>query len=298
MGCEKSEYGVVTASWITLVAHLRLHYQLLFLSPLFMWGVALGGGVISRRTVIGFVAFHVFLYGGVTAYNSYYDRDEGPVGGFRVPPPVTPQLLGFSLAVQAAGLLLALYVGAAFAALYLAIAALSLAYSHPRVRWKAKPIHSLLVVAFGQGTAGFVAGLLAAGSSFTALASPRVALGAAVATLCTVGLYPLTQLYQIDEDRARGDRTFAVAFGAPSSFAFSLTCLATAGICLIALLGAFGALDAAFGALGMLALLAFIARWRARFRAEVNDNFYAVHWIQLVLSLTTLGYVGFRLLRA
>lgn len=279
------------------IAHLRLHYQLLFLSPLFMWGVALGQRAPSLRTWVAFAAFHVFLYGGVTAYNSFYDRDEGPVGGLRAPPPVTPELLGFALATQALGLVLALYVGPAFALLYLVIAALSVAYSHPQFRWKAKPLRSLMVVAFGQGTAGFAAGLLAGGSHWTAIAQPRPALGALIATLCTVGVYPLTQLYQIEEDRARGDRTFAVAFGASRSFAFSLVCISLAGVCVVALLSTYGKLDAVFGALGVLALLAFIAHWKARFRAEVNGNFCAVHWLQLCLSLGTLGYASVLLLR-
>lgn len=285
-------------SWLTLATHLRLHYQLLFLSPLFMWGVALADRAPSPRTWLGFAAFHVFLYGGITAYNSYYDRDEGPIGGLRVPPPVTPGLLGFALMIQTLGLLMALYVGAAFTLVYLGIAALSVAYSHPRFRWKAKPVRSLAVVAFGQGTAGFVAGLLASGGGWSTFVSPRVALGALVATLCTVGLYPLTQLYQVDEDRARGDRTFAVAFGPARSFEFSLLCLAVASVCLVLLLGTFGIEDAMFGAVGALFLLGFVAHWRARFRAEVEKNFYTIHWLQLGLATATLGYVGFRLLRA
>lgn len=283
-------------SFRTLFAHLRLHYQLVFLAPLFLWGVVLGSRILSLRTWIGFVAFHVFLYGGITAYNSYYDRDDGPVGGFYVPPPVTRGLLGFSLGIQAIGLAMAMYVGPVFSLVYLGIAVLSVVYSHPRLRWKAKPVHALFVVAFGQGTAGFVAGLLSTGSDLSAMASPRVAAGALAATLSAVGLYPLTQLYQIEEDRARGDRTFAVAFGANTSFAFSLICLGAAGACLVALLGTFGALDALLGALGFLVLLGAVARWRARFRPDVHQNFNTLHFIQLAVSLTALGYLGVRLL--
>ncbi|HEX2669588.1 MAG TPA: hypothetical protein VHM25_01890, partial [Polyangiaceae bacterium] len=105
-------------SLLPLLVHLRLHYQLVFLSPLFAWGFALGGGVLSTRAGLAFIAFHVFLYGGITAYNSYYDRDEGPVGGLRRPPPVTPALLGFSLGVQLVGLALAVFVGWRLALLY------------------------------------------------------------------------------------------------------------------------------------------------------------------------------------
>ena len=280
---------------LTLLCHLRLHYQLVFLSPLFAWGFLLGAHVASLRTWIAFVAFHFFLYGGITAYNSYYDRDEGPVGGLRVPPPVTKGLLTFSLVVQALGFVMAACVGPLFACLYLAIAVLSVAYSHPRFRWKAKPVHSLFVVAFGQGTAGFAAGWLTSGSDWPPAAPGRLALGACVATLATLGLYPLTQLYQLDEDRARGDRTFSVAYGANASFLFSLITLCAAGVCLVMLLATFGPLDAAFGAFGFALLLAGVLRWRARFKHETMRNFNAVHWTQFGVSLASLGYVALRL---
>ena len=64
----------------TLLVHLRLPFQLL-LAPVFLWGWLLAGGGLSWTFALAFLAFHVFLYGGVTAFNSYYDRDEGPVGG-------------------------------------------------------------------------------------------------------------------------------------------------------------------------------------------------------------------------
>jgi 1,4-dihydroxy-2-naphthoate octaprenyltransferase len=283
-------------SWLVLLTHLRLHYQLVFLSPLFALGFLLGARDAWTTAIIAFLAFHVFLYGGITAYNSYYDRDEGPVGGLRSPPPVTEALLAFSVVVQLVGALMALYVGTAFALLYAAIAALSVAYSHPRLRWKSRPIGSLLVVAFGQGTAGFAAGFLASGAAWPPSNWLRVALGAAVATLATVGIYPLTQLYQIEEDASRGDRTFAVEFGPDAAFSFSLVCVATAGVCLVALLGTFGVWDAVVGALGFSLLVAGLVRWRVRFRHEVEANFKAIHVAQSCVSLATLGYVALRLL--
>src|ERR1700704_2365050 len=129
----------------TLFVHLRLHFQLL-LAPVFLWGWLLAGGGLSRSVVLGFMAFHFFLYSGATAFNSYYDRDVGPVGGLEHPPGVTPALLPFSLAVQAGGWLLAAFVNWTFWLAYTAFVALSLAYSHPRIRWKAHTLTSLLVV--------------------------------------------------------------------------------------------------------------------------------------------------------
>jgi 4-hydroxybenzoate polyprenyltransferase len=280
----------------SLFVHLRLHYQLLFLSPLFVWGFMLGGAGISTRAAIGFVSFHVFLYGGITAYNSYYDRDEGPVGGLRSPPPVIELLLPFSLVVQAVGFALALGVGLWFASLYGLVMVLSVAYSHPRFRWKAKPLGSLVVVALGQGAVGYAGGWLCGADPPHSLLAVDPLLGLAVATLSAVGLYPLTQIYQIDEDRARGDRTFAVAYGANASFEFAQACIALAGVCITALvLRLFGGRDALLLAAVYGGLLAVVERWRRRFRDDVTSNFLALHRLQLVLSIGTLGYMTARM---
>lgn len=86
----------------TLLIHLRLHFQFL-LAPIFLWGYVLAGGSLTLQGLATFAAFHVFGYAGGTAFNTYYDRDEGPIGGLVTPPPVVPLLLPFSLVWQALG---------------------------------------------------------------------------------------------------------------------------------------------------------------------------------------------------
>jgi 1,4-dihydroxy-2-naphthoate octaprenyltransferase len=283
---------------LPLLVHLRLHYQLVFLSPLFAWGFALGGSEFTARTAWGFVAFHVFLYGGITAYNSYYDRDEGPVGGLREPPPVTPALLGFSLVVQLIGLGLCLLVGWQLVSLYLVVMGLSVAYSHPWLRWKARPLLSLVVVAFGQGAIGFLAGWLCAATPPRPLFdSLDGLLGMAAAVLLTTGFYPLSQLYQIDEDRQRGDRTFAVTYGPAASFRFALTCFIAGGSCIVIVVQRrFGVLDAALVLVAQMLLWSVVRLWYRSFRDSVMANFVTLHRLQFAVSVGTLGYVSARLL--
>ncbi len=70
------------------IRHLRLPFNLL-LSPIYLWGVLLAGGTLWDPSFwLGYVTLHLFLYGGGTAFNSFYDRDEGPIGGMAHPPPV------------------------------------------------------------------------------------------------------------------------------------------------------------------------------------------------------------------
>jgi len=282
----------------SLFVHLRLHYQLLFLSPLFAWGFALGGGNFSWRAALGFVAIHVFLYGGITAYNSYYDRDEGPVGGLLKPPPVTEPLLGFSIGVQLIGLALSAVVGWELLLLYATVMLLSVAYSHPAFRWKARPLLSLVVVALGQGAVGFLAGWVCAAAPTAPLTSSVDGLlGMAAAVLLTTAFYPLSQLYQLDEDRARGDYTFAVAYGPELSFRVALAGLVAGGACIaLVVLRRFGARDAALAAGAQVLLWWVVLRWHRRFRSEIRVNFVTLHRLQFAVSAATLGYVSLRLL--
>jgi 4-hydroxybenzoate polyprenyltransferase len=196
------------AAWNFLV-HLRLPFQLV-LAPFMLWGAALARTPISTRFVVAFVVLHGFLYGGTTAFNSHYDKDEGPVGGLANPPPAGPWLLPGSLVLQGLGLVAAAWVGVAFFAVCAAFAVLGFLYSHPWSRWKGDPWRSWLTVMVGQGALGTAAGVvLHEPVEWT----PEIAWGVVGAAVTVGAIYPLTQLFQIDEDRARGDRTIAIALG-------------------------------------------------------------------------------------
>jgi 1,4-dihydroxy-2-naphthoate octaprenyltransferase len=247
----------------TVLIHLRFHFQLL-LAPVFLWGWLLAGGGLSAPVLLGFVAFHLFLYPGATAFNSAYDRDTGPVGGLEKPPPVNQLLLPTSLALKAAGWLLAAFVNLPFWLAYGAFVVLSIAYSHPRVRFKARTLTSLAVVGFGQGALAFLAAWAATRGELTSAWGIEGALGATAAVLLILALYPLTQLYQVDEDAARGDRTLAVAWGASRSFAFARVCTSLGGLVMLAVLARrFGLADALLVGIGLAIQLAAID-WLAR----------------------------------
>jgi 4-hydroxybenzoate polyprenyltransferase len=247
----------------TLVVHLRLHFQLL-LAPVFLWGWLIAGGGFSLAMAIGFVALHVFLYSGATAFNSYYDRDSGPVGGLERPPPVPRSLLPLALLMQVVGWVLAALVNLPFWLACGTFIGLSSAYSHPRIRLKAHTLSSLLVVGFGQGVLAFVAAWAATRGEVASAWSVDGALGAAAAMALILALYPLTQLYQIEEDAARGDRTLAVAWGPAGCFRFSLVFTLIGGAAmLVGLLRRFGPVDAALVGVGLGAQFVAIL-WLAR----------------------------------
>jgi 1,4-dihydroxy-2-naphthoate octaprenyltransferase len=270
--------------------HLRLHFQLL-LAPVFLWGWLVAGGGLSWSIVIAFVALHVFLYAGATAFNSYYDRDEGPVGGLERPPPVLPALLPVALGMKAIGALLAALVNLPFLLVYLAFAALSLAYSHPRVRLKARTWGSLLTVGFGQGVLAFLAAWAAVRGELASALSAVGVLGAIAAMLLILAIYPLTQLYQVDEDSARGDRTVAVVWGPRACFLFAEGCVVVGGAAMLAVLWfEFGVWDVLLVSLGLCVELAAIVRWAGRYDPHQTLTNY-----RRVMRLNTISATGLSL---
>jgi 1,4-dihydroxy-2-naphthoate octaprenyltransferase len=189
--------------------HLRLPFQAL-LAPFMLFGAALAAGRPTWRFGLAFAVLHVCFYGGTTAFNSHYDKDEGPIGGLEAPPPPGRWLLPGSLVLQAIGLVLAAVVGWSFVAVCAAFAILGAAYSHPLTRLKGKPWPSWLTVMIGQGALGAIAGV-------TAIEAPRItgelAFGVIAAAAIVGAIYPLSQVFQIDEDARRGDRTVAMMLG-------------------------------------------------------------------------------------
>jgi 4-hydroxybenzoate polyprenyltransferase len=279
--------------WETLGAlfvHLRLHFQLL-LAPIFMWGYFLGDRQPDLDFWLGFVSFHACLYAGATAFNSYYDRDRGPVGGLARPPQVPPLLLPFSLGVQIVGGLLAALVNGSFLAIYAAMFLLGIAYSHPRVRLKKRPLVGLATVGLGQGVLASLGGWACAQPNLTGL-EPLDWAGILAVTLITVGFYPITQIYQIEEDRARGDTTLAAWAGPSGAFAFALFVQAAALVLLISVIDRLmGPAEAVLVGVLYGALLGYTLGWSRDFsEEEVMANF------RRVMGINTLTSTGFALL--
>jgi 1,4-dihydroxy-2-naphthoate octaprenyltransferase len=213
--------------------HLRFPFVYI-LSPIFVWGAAWGPGSWTARTTLGFLLVHLALYPGANAFNSAFDRDTGPIGGLARPPDVPAGLGRWSTWLQGAGAALALVVGPLFAAGYAALWGIFTAYSHPRTRWKRSPVASTAAIVAGQGGIGYWLGWSAAGPAEPTLRSTASAWtaadGWALAAACAVvaALYPLTQVYQLEADRARRDRTLAAALGPRGTLAWSAVCFAAA----------------------------------------------------------------------
>jgi len=202
------------AEWPIMAGHTALGYVLAVGIPGVVRGTRLPPALLALAVWV------VFLNGGTLAINSVFDRDEGDIGYLLAPPPLPRHLLAFSLALLAAGQLLALALPLAFQLAYAVCFALSILYSVPPFRFKAVAGVDWVINMWGFGTLTPFAGWAATGRPLD--------LGHALilVAFCPLfaALYPLTQLYQFDEDRRRGDRTFALIVGMRASLALAIGC--------------------------------------------------------------------------
>ncbi len=278
-----------------LILHLRLHWQVL-LSPLFLWGFLLSGGEVNVRLWAVLLIFHVLFYGGATALNSYYDRDEGPIGGLWNPPQVTGDLLVFAVTVQIVGLVLILFISRPLFVLALVMGAVGNAYSHPAIRLKSHPWSSLLAVSIFQGMGGTAAGWLCGQADWTTVFSAKAALGMLAASLVITGFYPLTQIYQREEDRRRGDITFAVRWG-ERCFPLAMVCFSLAAVLMGFLVWRdFGPWESLVVVGGLMVLVGLIYFWWRNFDdRRVRENYAQMMRVGTVMTVGFLGFIGFQL---
>ena len=212
---------MVAAPYRKALALLRIPFSL-FLMPVFWFGIsALPGPVPWGRVAWAFVVLHLLVYPASNGYNSYYDRDEGSIGGLKAPPKVTPELLTLVRLFDGLALAGALALGWIFALLVGVYLLISKAYSYEGIRLKKYPILSTVVVVVFQGAFTFLLTQVGVGVAPAQLFEKTNLLLALVSSLFLCGSYPLTQIYQHQEDARRGDRTISLRLGIRGTFVFA-----------------------------------------------------------------------------
>ena len=212
------------AEWPIMAAHVAVGTMLAWSR-----GPATGHGAeILIPALLGMGLWVVFLNGGTLAVNSAFDRDEGDIAYLREPPPPPRHLFAFGSMLMVFGLGASAALPTSYWRAYTLATVMSLVYSCPPLRFKAVAGLDWFINMWGFGTLTAFAGWAATGV-------PVDRLGLIVLlAFCPLfaALYPLTQLYQLDEDRRRGDQTLAAVLGARSSLAVSI---AAAGVAFLLL---------------------------------------------------------------
>ncbi len=277
--------------------HLRIPFSF-FLLPVFLFALSLSGQTSWLTILIVFVSLHLFLYPASNAYNSYFDKDEDSIGGLKNPPKVTRQLFWVALVFDAIAILLALILSWQLALMQLIYGMVSKAYSHPSVRLKRMAITGWLTAGVFQGYFTFLMCYLGLNSlGFSDLWIWQVQFPAILSTMLLLGSYPMTQIYQHEEDGKRGDETISRKLGILGTFHF------TAIMFLISCVGFFlfywdhsGISLAIVFQASLMPILLYFAYWYlkvrgdqqlANFRNTMNLNFLS----SLVLNVFFLATV-------
>ncbi len=201
--------------------------------PVFLFAVVISTQIDIKNFILIFIILHFLLYTASNGFNSYYDRDEGSIGTIKYSPEVTKDLLWVSLALDALAIILALFVHPLFSLGCFLYGIASKLYSWNKTRLKRRPVLSWLLTGSGVGSIAFLMSVVFLDTpDFGKLTEPGILLPAAFIGIFILGFYPLTQVYQHEEDFKRGDKTISMMLGIRGTFllSFILLSISLAGL--------------------------------------------------------------------
>ena len=195
---------------------LRFHFSL-FLLPIYLFALSQLDAINWKKAVLVFFILHFLVYPSSNGYNSYMDKDNNPIGGLSHPMQPTRQLFYATVILDLLAIIASFFVDWIFAVGILLYILASRAYSFRGIRLKKHPVIGYLVVIIFQGAVTFF--LSWHGSNKTAgVHVPPLPM---LAATCLIGgYYPLTQIYQHEDDLKDGVRTISYMLGKRGTFLF------------------------------------------------------------------------------
>jgi 1,4-dihydroxy-2-naphthoate octaprenyltransferase len=271
--------------------HLRIPFSF-YLMPVFFFALAFTPNLNGGRLLLVFIALHLFLYPSSNGYNSYFDKDEKSIGGLRNPPKVTKGLYFLSLLFFVLALSLGMTINWQFGSMLLVYSLVSMAYSHPSVRLKKYAYGSWFIAGLFQGCFTFCmtySGLSDFGWEVFSLS--HVLIPGILTSIMLWGSYPLTQIYQHEEDAKRGDMTLSLKLGVKGTFSFAAVWFLFAGIAFAWFFLERGQPNSFFAFLAaMLPVILFFLIWFYFVQKDPNKyvNYNWAMWMNRI-SATTLN---------
>lgn len=201
---------------------LRIPFSINLL-PIFLFAVySAFDHLVIWKAVLIFFLIHFVFYPASNAYNSYMDKDTGAIAGIKTPPAPTRQLYNTSIVLDATGLLLSSIISIPFMLINLGLVLLSRAYSWRGIRLKKYAILGFLMVSLSQGGISYFNMYQGIQSSGNILVfADEIWTRMLIASLLVGAIYPLTQIYQHEEDSKDGVQTISMLLGVRATFIFS-----------------------------------------------------------------------------
>lgn len=278
------------------VQHLRIPFSF-FLMPIYLFALSISPNIDWWKAFFTFISLHIFVYPASNGFNSYYDKDEKSIGGIEKPLPVSKELLTASLIFDLIGINIAFLAGWEFALAIFVYGMISKAYSYPAIRLKKYPFISLLTIAIFQGSFIFLATYHTVNHiSLNQLFEIPVFLPACLGSFMLLGSYPMTQVYQHEEDSKRGDKTMSLLLGIKGTFLYTMNVfgLTTAGFAYF-YYTYFGKMEAILFVAFLLPVLVFFFSWFLKvLKNKENADFKNTMRLNLISAIClNLFYVVF-----
>jgi 1,4-dihydroxy-2-naphthoate octaprenyltransferase len=210
---------------------LRFHFSF-FLMPVYWLALSQVNKINWCDAILIFIILHVLIYPASNGYNSYMDRDTGSIGGIKNPLQPTKQLYYVTVMMDLVAIALSFLITPIFALGILLYILASRAYSNRKIRLKQYPVTGYLTVIIFQGAVTFFLVYHGSESNHTTNV-PVIAMVAA--SLLIGGFYPLTQIYQHEDDLKDGVQTISYKLGYKGTFIFTGIVYALA-FCMLGLL--------------------------------------------------------------
>lgn len=207
--------------------HLRPRSWLIVGLHFTVGGIVGAGGLLFAdilwlKLLVAAIIWAIFLNGGTLALNSAYDQDTEDIGYLDNPPPTPPGLNVFGITFMLIGAIpVILFFNLTFFYIYIICVIMSLLYSCPPMRIKARAGGDILINSLGYGALTFAGGYV---SLIEDLSGTALLLATAFAFLFA-GFYPLTQIYQYRYDNTKGDATFTVWLKPRKALNFSIVAI-------------------------------------------------------------------------
>jgi 1,4-dihydroxy-2-naphthoate octaprenyltransferase len=201
-------------STITL---LRITFSF-FLMPVYFFALSQVPFINYPKAILIFIILHFIMYPASNGYNSYMDNDEESIGMLEKPPKPTRQLFYLTAVLDTMAVLLGFIVSITFAVCIIANILASRAYSYRGIRLKKYPVTGFLTVIIFQGAVSYFM-VWYGSSAFLPNEIPWAGMG--ISSLLFGGFYPLTQIYQHQQDLKDGVVTISCKLGITGTFLFS-----------------------------------------------------------------------------
>lgn len=265
--------------------------------PVYWFALSQADTIDTSNAILIFIILHLLVYPASNGYNSYMDQDEGSIGGIESPLPVKKELFYVTVLLDIIAVILSSFINLQIGVAVILYITASRLYSYRRVRLKKHPFIGYLTVVICQGALVYYIVSLSLNESQT---FDKIWLPATISSLLIAGTYPLTQIYQHEQDLQDNVKTISYVLGIKATFVFCAIILLAAVLLLIIHFVNSGQVQAVMVYLVcMLPVLVYFTRWFLKVDKDIRQaNFKNLMTMNYVASVcSNIAFIAVWLLK-